>query len=130
MNEVEPRVGGNLLGVPEYDLPELTPDTIVRLLPDVGVSYELDAQTGSVRLSGGTDGLTTLTTEHFTGHPEREVVWGIDALERVDGVSFVAVPDLMAGQDLWGPAAQFRGFDEGAIQDAQVKVIASCMRPA
>lgn len=127
MTEVEPRVDGNLLGVPEYDLPELTPDTIVRLVPDdPWVSSHDDARTGSFRLSGGTDGLTTLTTEHFSGHPEREVVWGIDALERVDGVSFVAVPDLMAGQDLWGPASQFR--DEGAIQDAQLKVIASCMR--
>lgn len=120
----------NLLGVADIDLPELVPDLIVRVAADNPLvpSQELSALTRSTRLAGGTDGLASVTPDHFTGDPDREGVWGVAALERVDGVSFVAVPDLMAGQDPKTPAVAFRGFDLGRVQDAQIAVINSCMR--
>lgn len=47
-------------------------------------------------LDGGADGLKTLAPEHFIGDamkPDKK--WGLAALERVDEVSMVAMPDIM-----------------------------------
>lgn len=125
-----PEVWTNLLGVADSDLPELAPDIIVRKVPDnpTVTSQELSARTRSVRLSGGVEGLSSLTTDHFTGHPDFEARWGVAALERIDVLSFVAVPDLMYGQDATSPQGEFRGFDKGQIRDAQIRIITSCMR--
>jgi uncharacterized protein len=125
-----PAIRTNLLGVADSTLPELQEETIVRVAADsVHVPAQtLDARTRTARLAGGADGIASLTTDHFTGHPDQEGTWGVAALERVDGVSFVAVPDLMAGQDASLPASEFRGFDAGRIRDAQIAVITSCMR--
>jgi uncharacterized protein len=46
------------------------------------------------RLWGGRDALETLTPAHFTGGPNGER-WGLSALEPVDEVSIVAMPDIM-----------------------------------
>lgn len=51
---------------------------------------------GVGRLAGGRDGLTTISPAHLSGEgaPPHER-WGLAALELVDEVSIVAVPDLM-----------------------------------
>jgi uncharacterized protein len=120
----------NLLGVADAALPEFAAEDIVQTAADNTwiPLQELRPQVRSVRLEGGADGLATLTVDHFTAHPEREGVWGIDRLDRVDGVSFVAVPDLMAGQDVAGGAGAFAGFGRDQLRDAQQAVINSCMR--
>ncbi|QUQ65641.1 phage tail sheath family protein [Kutzneria sp. CA-103260] len=48
---------------------------------------------GPLVLTGGADGLATLTTEHFIGadHP-----WGLSALDTIDEVALVVQPDLWA----------------------------------
>jgi len=117
-------------GVADVDLPELAPDLLVRIAEDTPQipSHELTALTPRTRLAGGTDGLATLTPDHFTGDPDHEGTWGIAALERVDGVSFVAVPDLMAGLDPKSAVVNARGFDLAQVRDAQIAVVNSCMR--
>ncbi|HEX7317562.1 MAG TPA: phage tail sheath C-terminal domain-containing protein [Pyrinomonadaceae bacterium] len=48
------------------------------------------------RLGGGTDGLKTLAPKHFVGDRERpDLVFGLVALEPVNEVSIVAMPDVM-----------------------------------
>jgi uncharacterized protein len=133
--DAPPRRGGadvftNLLGVADDTLPELTREDIVRVAVDSSwvPSAELDARTRAVALTGGADGLASLTPNHFTGHPDRENTWGVAALEAVDNVSFVAVPDLMAGQDRTSHVGDFGGFGEGRLKDAQIAIIAGCLR--
>ena len=46
-------------------------------------------------LSGGADGLATLSREHFTGSRGEETPRGLRALEEVDEVAIVAVPDIL-----------------------------------
>ncbi|HEY8147688.1 MAG TPA: phage tail sheath C-terminal domain-containing protein [Vicinamibacteria bacterium] len=125
-----PDVFTNLLGVAEDALPELTCENLVRIAEDSSwvPSRELDARTRTIVLQGGADGLASLTPNHFTGHPDRECTWGVAALESVDNVSFVAVPDLMAGQDLTSHVGDFGGFDSDRLHDAQIDVITSCLR--
>jgi len=118
----------NLLGVPDADLPELALDALVRVMPDTPLlpTHVLGEDRGPFFLSGGVNGLTSLEPRHFTGDPDHE--WGVAALERLDDVSFVAVPDLMAGQDVRGPAPAFQPFSREQLQDAQIDVITSCLR--
>jgi len=124
-----PRIQTNLLGVSDALLPELTEDGIVTFVPDdySVPSPPIDADTMTVNLAGGVDGVVTLTPEHFTGNPGTGGSWGVSALERVDGVSFVAAPDLMAGQLAAGQTPAFPPFDPAAIRDAQIDIITSCM---
>jgi phage tail sheath protein FI len=119
----------NLLGIADVDLPDLSPDALVVRRADVpGLpSRELSAGTRVIRLEGGSDGLSQLQVRHLTGHPDREATWGVAELERIDSVSFVAVPDLMASRPPRGDAA-FRGFSDEEIADAQMQIIASCAR--
>ncbi len=49
------------------------------------------------RLDGGADGLATLAPEHFFGEGERpDMPRGLTALERINEVSVVAMPDVMS----------------------------------
>ena len=51
---------------------------------------------GVGRLSGGKDGLSTLEARHLTGEDAPpNTRWGLAALELVDEVAMVAIPDLM-----------------------------------
>ena len=51
---------------------------------------------GVGKLSGGTDGLSTLEACHLTGEDAPpDTRWGLSALELVDEVAMVAVPDFM-----------------------------------
>jgi uncharacterized protein len=120
----------NLLGIPDTDLPELTPDLLVRVVPDNPLlpTQVLGQGARIARLSGGVNGLSTITPHHFTGNPDREATWGVAALERVDDVSFVSLPDLMAGQDALGPEPAFQPFSTEQLREAQIDVITSCLR--
>jgi len=51
----------------------------------------------------------------------------VAALERVNGIFFVAVPDLMSGQGREAQMAGDRAFDPDAVTGAQVRIINSCM---
>jgi phage tail sheath protein FI len=109
----------NLLDLPgDQLLLQIVEPPLVRVA--TGGAWEpyttLDARTRSLRLGGGDDGLDTLTPAHL--------VAGLTTLERVDAISFVAVPDLMLGQ----PQGLIGGFSEGQIVDAQIEIIASCVR--
>jgi uncharacterized protein len=118
-----------LVGVLENAFPELTPDVLVNarrdfLLPSVSL---LDAKNRTVLLAGGNDGMCSLRPEHFTGDPGATKLWGIDALGRIDGVSFVAAPDLLFERDPFAPDVDFTGFGPSAVHDAQIKILNSCM---
>jgi uncharacterized protein len=48
------------------------------------------------RFVGGSDGLSSLRPAHLSGEGQPEnVTWGLSALERIDEVSVVAMPDIM-----------------------------------
>jgi phage tail sheath protein FI len=118
---------GTLSGIAEDQLPELVPEALVRIVDDspwFGVG-RIDRDSRIVRLEGGADGLQTLTPLHFSGDPEGRRLWGIESLERIDGVSFVAVPDLHTP-----PAASRPALDEAELIDAQIAIINSCARGA
>lgn len=59
-------------------------------------SESVHISTGIGQLSGGTDGLSTLEASHLTGEDAPlNTRWGLAALELVDEVAMVAIPDLM-----------------------------------
>lgn len=120
----------NLLGVPEADLPELSPDALVRVVPDNPLlpTCVLGPGARRARLGGGADGLASVRPQHFTGDPDRESTWGVAALERIDDVAFVAVPDLMSGKDPSNEAHAFEPFSTEQLCAAQTDVITSCLR--
>lgn len=120
----------NLLGVSDDALPELAPEAVVSRVDDdpLALPIEIQAGSGRIRLAGGADGLASLTPNHFTGDPDRDGVWGVAALERVRDVSFLAVPDLSAGEDLVGRTPGFAPLTFEQIQDAQTAIITSCLR--
>jgi phage tail sheath protein FI len=108
-----------LLGVPTSEVPEIETVSIVQV-PDTrdpgAPIVDLSASAAPMPLIGGADGLGELKVSHL--------IAGIEKLERVDGLSFVAVPDLMA------PCVTKPGtlrFDDGEIQDAQRAIINSCL---
>jgi phage tail sheath protein FI len=119
----------NLLGVADEELQELQTDVLVVIGPDNPTfePHRLDAGTRTARLEGGADGLSSLTTAHLTGDVEREVDWGVAALDDVDLVSFIAVPDLMAGRVLVR-GGTVKSFGDDEIRDAQIDIINSCIR--
>lgn len=120
----------NLWGVADDQLPEGQNDDIAELLEyDMDIETTgVDATTRRARLADGTDGLSNLSTEHFTGRRDGDREWGVAALERVDDVSMIAVPDLMAGQIATSRGVEFGGFNADQIHDAQVEIITSCLR--
>ena len=117
-----------LLGVPESSLPEFSTDSVVRLKADDPTLplRTLGPSAPTALLSGGTDGLATLEPQHFTGDPNSAEPLGMDALTRIDNISFVAAPDLMFTPD---PAAkvEFQGFQLPTIRDAQIQLLARCI---
>jgi phage tail sheath protein FI len=51
---------------------------------------------GSARLSGGEDGLETLTVAHLSGDgAPPESIWGLACFEKIDEIAVVALPDIM-----------------------------------
>ena len=50
---------------------------------------------GVLSLWGGRDGIAALQMSDYTGDPASEKKWGIRALEDVDEISIVAVPDIL-----------------------------------
>jgi len=61
-------------------------------LPDPSASQLSD---GVLSLWGGRDGIAALRVTDYTGDPGSEKKWGIRALEDVDEISIVAVPDIL-----------------------------------
>ncbi|MCE3603673.1 phage tail sheath subtilisin-like domain-containing protein [Massilia sp. P8910] len=109
-----------LLGVPASSLPELSPDLLVKVVADDARATGGWHASAAARaaLAGGSDGLDALHPHHFSGNPDPQAhaPWGIDALDRIDGVSLVAAPDLMLG-----------GFTEAATRDAQIAILGRCI---
>jgi uncharacterized protein len=72
----------------------------------------------AARLSGGRDGLETLTADDFVGFSEgpgrRQ---GLAALDEIDEIGLVAVPDVMAAPRL---SPGFTDTDVQAVQDALI----------
>jgi phage tail sheath protein FI len=57
---------------------------------------EMPLAAGEGRLAGGADGLETLDARHISGEDAPiGVRWGLAALELIDEVSMVAIPDIM-----------------------------------
>lgn len=108
-------------GLHETDLPELVTEPLVVVADVDDEAMELTALSATLptaRLGGGDDGLAGLRRIHFTGDPDAQstdAALGMAALARVDGVSFVAAPDLLAA------------FDGTAIDDVRLSLVASCM---
>lgn len=90
-----------------------TGSRLVRVCPVVGapLAARLPVIEGRIQVrrpAGGADGLTTVTPEHFiesgprrdpfdpcAGLLDGEQTWGLRALERIDEVSLVAIPDAI-----------------------------------
>jgi Bacteriophage tail sheath protein len=120
----------NLAGLRDADIMEIGEPSLVRVVRDAAwmPTAELDARTRRVRLTGGEDGITTLTTAHLLGSDQPDTRWGLAALEREDAVCIVAVPDLMKGQDPVAEGGTVSAFGPDQIRDAQLEIIASCER--
>jgi phage tail sheath protein FI len=119
----------NLLGVTDDQLPDRDPEQLVRAVTyEVAPVRVINADARRATLEGGRDGLSTLMTGHLVGDPDAESTWGVAALERIDDVSMVAVPDLMAGQIATSRGASFAGFGKDEVQDAQIAIINSCLQ--
>jgi hypothetical protein len=130
LDEQTPPAQRTVSGIAEDQLPELAPDLVVRVVPDspwtdLGI---IDATSRTVRLTGGKNGLETLTAEHFTGEPDGRALWGMDALSRIDGVSFVAAPDLHAPAEWALAGVEIPRFGSDVIRDAQIAIIGQCMK--
>ena len=120
----------NALGVPDFQLKDVAQPDFVRVIADNPALplVAMDAGTPPVRLSGGANGLAALQPKHFSGDPNGQARWGIDALARAPGVSFVAAPDLVYAAPNTLPPQEFFGFgDPNAIAAAQVAIVANCI---
>jgi hypothetical protein len=120
------------VGLRETDLPELATAPLVELAPDDGSLplVTLSAGTPTARLAGGTDGVASLQPMHFAGDPDRkssDLPLGMDALAKIDGVSFVAAPDLLFQMDRSALEVEFAGFDAATSRDAQLAMLSSCI---
>ena len=120
----------NLLRVRDVELPEIQESAIARLVSADSVAGPLVPLSGAPRplyLRGGADGSGALEIAHLIGDPDSDVRHGAAALDRIDGVSFVAIPDL------WAPAPGLahtvvRRFGDDQIHDAQVALVNACLR--
>jgi hypothetical protein len=109
----------SLLGVPLASLPELSENVLVKVIPDgqMGPGGWRAQASAEARLSRGANGLTTLRAEHFSGAAgDNAAPLGLAALNRIDGVSIVAAPDLMLS-----------GFSPEAVLEVQLALLAHCM---
>lgn len=123
-------IRSNLLGVADGALPEAQDQPLaVPVEADTRLPFrELGARTPSASFAGGSDGSGTIRLEHLLGEPDSRDPTGLAALERVDGVAFVAMPDLMIGQDRRTTPSPPASFSLGQIRDAHEAPIASCQR--
>jgi phage tail sheath protein FI len=122
------RVQTNLLGVSDRALQELDDAALVdAILPDPKASaVPLDATHRSAVLGGGSDGTGTIRLEHLVGSDAVNAgAMGLALLERVDGISLIAIPDVMIGQDASVGGTGGAPFDVGAAHE---RIIASCRR--
>jgi phage tail sheath protein FI len=95
----------NLLGVRPDELRTGLENALVEIDPD-GEQYGAGFPSGEGGLSGGTDGMSSVRPEHLMGPgPDEQHPWGLSALELVDGVAMVAIPDLMESSPIQ-PAAR------------------------
>lgn len=90
----------SLSGIPFDSLPELSPNPLViavGVVASAPPAAALAMAPERVYLSGGMDALASVRAEHFTGNADStsNELSGMDALDRIDGISFVAAPDLM-----------------------------------
>lgn len=122
----------NLLGVADAALQELADQPLVEAVTASrdARGTPLDAMHPAAALGGGADGDVTVRLEQLVGG---DAPMGLTVLERVQGVAFVAIPDLLIGQDpLSGSDAEpllRRGDDPaGALADAHQAMMASCLR--
>jgi uncharacterized protein len=117
----------NLLGVKDSHLHELEDQPLVTSRRQADTrAVPLDAAHPEAALTGGADGSDRIGPSDLIGNanvPEERT--GLAALERVDGVSIVAIPDLMIGQDPSTGCASFKAPD---VHDAQMALMASCLR--
>jgi Bacteriophage tail sheath protein len=123
-------VHGNLLGVADAALPEAQEQPLVVPVPvDTRLPLrDLGARTRAVAIASGSDGAGALGLEHLLGDYEDRSPTGLAALERVDGVAFVAMPDLMIGQDPRTTPSPPAVFGKDQIIEAHSALIASCQR--
>lgn len=62
----------------------------------VGAPADAKVGSGTVTLSGGADGLATLQLMHFSGDGPPNTAWGLAALDNVQEVGLVAIPDAVS----------------------------------
>jgi uncharacterized protein len=119
----------NLLGVADTELQELAERPLVDVMlprPDAR-GVPLDAAHPAARLAGGEDGSRAIRLEHLIGSDDPVVpAMGLAVLEQVQGIGFVAIPDLMIGQDPRSGSDAPRLVDD--LATAHEAVMASCLR--
>lgn len=119
----------NLLGVAESELQELAEPSLVDvvLARRDARGVPLDAAHTVAVLADGEDGSGAIRLEHLVGSDDPlSRAMGLSALERVQGISFVAIPDLMIGQDPHSGSDAPPLFQDPA--DAHRALMASCLR--
>ncbi|KGQ19380.1 Phage tail sheath protein FI [Lysobacter dokdonensis DS-58] len=103
-------------------MPTLAQETLVRRI-EPSADEPLEVLGAGIDLAGGDDGIVSLRPAHFSGDasndPDNKRVWGMDALSRIDGISFVAAPDLVG--------APVPGFKPEIVRDAQIALLARCL---
>ena len=73
----------------------LAPVELAPFHDPVAADLGFGAESRAALLTGGHDGLASLTREDFTGDPGAEERRGLRTLELVDEVSLVAIPDIL-----------------------------------
>ena len=119
--EARSAVSRSLSGLPLGALPELGAGELIGASVAMRESWSgpviaWDRQ--PLYLSGGSGAQGAVTAQHFTGNPAPapRPRWGMDVLDRIDGISFVAAPDL-ACLDL----------DAATLRAAQLTLMARCI---
>jgi hypothetical protein len=116
-------------GLHQSDLPELATGALVALSSaQAADAITLGVDRRSAQLADGDDGLASMTSAHFGGDADGKTPLGVDALTRIDGVSFVAAPDLVFPADPLAPSGVRAVFTGAASRDAQLAVLASCVK--
>ena len=120
----------NLLGVEDSALQELNDPSFVEVVAATrdARGLPLDASNHAARLFGGEDSVGAIQLEHLLGSADPTAPpMGLAVLERVQGVAFVAIPDLMIGQNPLRPGEPKLVQDDD-LADAHQRIMASCLR--